>query len=170
MKIYWQIKKKWQVKLKSTAKTCITFRRLPLVLPTSGPIPRVLGCGLTSYFGELNIPIDQSLLSTGKKKNLSSTSHTDTSMTYCQSITQILRIIWVRCMTLNLRSKARQRATHLLPTWIYSCRAEGRSAVYFPLRQTWRIQLPYHKLSVPEQQHSIFASLCFILRAERLSS
>ena len=34
-----------------------------------------------------------------------------------------------------------------------------RSAVHFPLRQTWRFQLPYHKLSVPEQQHSIFASL-----------
>ena len=27
---------------------------------------------------------------------------------------------------------------------------EWRSAEYFPLRQTWRFQLPYHKLSVPE--------------------
>ena len=46
----------------------------------------------------------QSLLSTGKKKwSLSSTSHTDTSMTYYQSITQILRIICVRCIPLNLR-------------------------------------------------------------------
>ena len=36
---------------------------------------------------------------------------------------------------------------------------KGRSAAHFPLRQTWRFQLPYHKLSVPEQQHSIFASL-----------
>ena len=37
---------------------------------------------------------------------------------------------------------------------------------YFPLRQTWRFQLPYHKLSVPEQQYSIFASLwCFYLTA-----
>ena len=66
----------------------------------------------------------QSLLSTGKEKHLSSTSHTDTSMTYYQSITQILRIIWFRCIPLNLRSKTRQRATHLLPTWIYSCRSE----------------------------------------------
>ena len=37
---------------------CITLRRLPMVLPTSGPIPRVLGCGLTSHFGELKIPIN----------------------------------------------------------------------------------------------------------------
>ena len=57
MKIYWQIKKKWKVILKLTAKTCITLRRLPLVLPTSGPIPRVLGCGLTSHFGASKIPI-----------------------------------------------------------------------------------------------------------------
>ena len=27
------------------------------VLPTSGPIPRVLGCGLTSHFGDSKIPI-----------------------------------------------------------------------------------------------------------------
>ena len=27
---------------------------------------------------------------------------------------------------------------------------EWRSAAHFPLRQTWRFQLPYHKLSVPE--------------------
>ena len=38
-----------------------------------------------------------------KSKLLSSTSHTDISMTYCQSITEILRIIWVRCIPLNLR-------------------------------------------------------------------
>ena len=55
--------------------------------------------------------------------HLSSTSHTDTSMTYCQSITQILRITWVRCIPLSLRSKTRRRATPLLPTWIYSCRS-----------------------------------------------
>ena len=36
---------------------CMTLRRIPLVLPTSHPIPRVSGCGLTSHFGELKIPI-----------------------------------------------------------------------------------------------------------------
>ena len=36
---------------------CIRLRRLPLVLPTSGPLPRVLGCGLTSQFGELKTSI-----------------------------------------------------------------------------------------------------------------
>ena len=56
-------------------------------------------------------------------QSLLSTSHTDTSMTYCQSITQILRIIWVRCIPLSLRSKTRRRATTLLPTWIYSCQS-----------------------------------------------
>ena len=54
MKIFWQIKKKWQIII--TAKTYITLRRLPLVLPTSGPIPRVLGCRLTSHFGDSKIP------------------------------------------------------------------------------------------------------------------
>ena len=54
---------------------------------------------------------------------LSLTSHIDTSMTCCQSITKILRIIWVRCIQLRLRSKTRRRATPLLPTWIYSCRS-----------------------------------------------
>ena len=60
-----------------------------------------------------------------KSWHLSSTSDKDTSMTYYQSITQILRIIWVRYIPLNLRSKSRQRATPVLPTWIYSCRSEG---------------------------------------------
>ena len=35
----------------------IMLWQLPLVLPTSSPIPRVLGCGLTSHFGELKIPV-----------------------------------------------------------------------------------------------------------------
>ena len=72
------------------------------------------------------------LLSTGKKKHLSSTSHTNTSMTYCQSITQILRIIWVRCIPLSLRSNTRQRATPLLSTWIYSCRSGGTVSCTLP--------------------------------------
>ena len=46
-------------------------------------------------------------------------------MTYCQSITQILRIIWVRCIPLSLRTKTRRRATPLLPFWIFSCRSGG---------------------------------------------
>ena len=68
--------------------------------------------------------IDTVLTLNWKGKNcMFSTSHTDTSMTYCQSITQILRIIWVRCIPLSLRSKTRRRATPLLPTWINSCRS-----------------------------------------------
>ena len=67
-----------------------------------------------------------------KKLHLSSTSHTDTSMTYCQSITHILKIIWVRCTPLSLRSKTRRRATPLLPTWIYSCRSRVTVSCAFP--------------------------------------
>ena len=45
------------VQLKIITNTCISLRQLPLVLPTNGPVPRVLGCGLMSYFGESKIPI-----------------------------------------------------------------------------------------------------------------
>ena len=57
--------------------------------------------------------------------HLSSTSHIDTSMTYCPLITLTLKIISVRCIPLNLRSKTRRRATLLLPTWINSCQSVG---------------------------------------------
>ena len=55
----------------------------------------------------------------------SSTSHIDTSTTFCPLITQTLRIISVRCIPLSLRSKTRRRATLLLPTWICSCQSVG---------------------------------------------
>ena len=57
--------------------------------------------------------------------HLSSTSHIDTSTTFCPLITQTLRIISVRCIPLSLRSKTRRRATLLLPTWICSCQSVG---------------------------------------------
>ena len=53
-------------------------------------------------------------------------------MTYCQSITQILRIIWVRCIPLSLRSKIRQRAPPLLLTLIYSWRSKGTVSCALP--------------------------------------
>ena len=57
--------------------------------------------------------------------HLSSTSHIDTSTTFCLLITQTLRIISVRCIPLSLRSRTRRRATLLLPTWICSCQLVG---------------------------------------------
>ena len=57
--------------------------------------------------------------------HLSSTSHIDTSTTFCPLITQTLRIISVRCIPLSLRSKTRRRATLLLPTWICFCQSVG---------------------------------------------
>ena len=75
-------------------------------------------------------------------------------MTYCQSITQTLRIIWVKCIPLN-----------------------------FPLRQTWRFELPFLSSNIPSSpaygvfisQLIRYARACssyefFILRAARLSS
>ena len=36
---------------------------------------------------------------------------------------------------------------------------------YVPLRQAWRFKFPYYKLSVPEQQRPIFASVveCYFI-------
>ena len=53
-------------------------------------------------------------------------------MTYCQLITQILRIIWVGCIPLSLISKTWRRATSLLPTWIYFCRSRVTFGYGFP--------------------------------------
>ena len=61
----------------------------------------------------------QSLLSTGRKRLAS-----QFNFTY-RYIDDVLKIISVRCIPLNLRSKTRRRATLLLPTWIYSCQSAG---------------------------------------------
>ena len=75
----------------------------------------------------------QSLLSTGKKKLASQFNFTYRYIDDVLSInTQILRIIWVRCIPLSLRSKIRRRATPLLPTWIYSCRSRVTVSCEFP--------------------------------------
>ena len=81
---------------------------------------------------------------------LSSTSHIDTSTTFCPLITQTFRIISVRCIALSLRSKTRRRAALLLPSYICSCQSVGTSTSHFPLRPTWQFQFPYYRLSVPE--------------------
>ena len=82
----------------------------------------------------------KSLISIGRNGNhLSSTSHIDTSMTYCPIITQTLRIISVRCIPLSLRSKTRPRTTRLLPTWIYSC--QSITAVNFTLPFTTSVTI-----------------------------
>ena len=62
-------------------------------------VPLIDDISLYSYEAEFI----QSLLSAGKKQNLSSTSHIDTSMTYIQSVIQILRLILVICIPLSLR-------------------------------------------------------------------
>ena len=110
-------------------------------------------------------------------------------MTYYPFITLSLRTISVRCVPLDLKSKTRRLAILLLLlTWIFSFQSIGVVSFALPLRQARLFQVPYYKLSVPEQQHLIFARLwrftsqligyarawssyeCFILRAVRLSN
>ena len=98
----------------------VTRRERSLDIHCSHSERSCIPCGPTAH-SEYNFCKETSI--SFYKMKWHSTSHTDTSMTYCQSITQILRIIWVRCIPLSLRSKTRRRATPLLPTWIYSCRS-----------------------------------------------
>ena len=109
-------------------------------------------------------------------------------MTYCQSITQILIIIWVRCIPLSLRSKTRWRATPLFPAWIYSCRSGGTASCALPFTTNVTIstsisQFPILSSNIPPSPaYDVYISQliryaracssyeCFILRAVRLSS
>ena len=109
-------------------------------------------------------------------------------MTYCQSITQTLRIIWVKCIPLSLRSKTRRRTTPLLPTWIYSCRLRVMVSCALPfttnvtistfISQTFRswVAIFYLRQSMVFYltAHTVCQGLLllwmFILRAARLSS
>ena len=118
-----------------------------------------------------------------------STSHRDTSMTYCQSITQTFIIIWVKSIPLSLRSKTRRRATPLLPTWIYSCRSRVTVSCALPfttnvtistsISQTFRSWVAIFHLRQPmvffmsqliRYARACSSYECFILRAARLSS
>ena len=120
---------------------------------------------------------------------LSSTSHIDTSTTFCPLITQTLRIISVRCIPLSLRSKTRRRATLLLPTWICSCQSVGTVNFILPfttnvtisisILQTFRSWVATSHLrpayGVFISQLIRYARACssyeyFILRAMRLSN
>ena len=67
----------------------------------------------------------QSLLSTGRKWLASQFNFTYGYIVDVLSINNPLKIISVRCIPLNLRSKSRRWATLLLPTWIYSCQSVG---------------------------------------------
>ena len=110
-------------------------------------------------------------------------------MMYCQSITQIFRIIWVKCIPLSLISKTRWRSTPLLPTWIYSCRSRVTVSCALPfttnvtmstsISQTFRFLCS----NIPSSPaYGVFIShliryaracssyVCYILRAARLSS
>ena len=118
--------------------------------------PLLANIFLYSYEAEFLL----SLLSTvGNGWHLSSTSHIDTSMTCCPLITLTLKIISVRCIPLNLRSKTRRRATLLLPTLIYSCQSVGTINFTYLFTTSVTILISILQISVPEQQHPIFARL-----------
>ena len=108
-------------------------------------------------------------------------------MTCCQLITLTLKIISVRCIPLNLRSKTRRRATLLLPTWIYSCQSVGTVNFTLPfttsvtilisILQTFRswaatshLCPPMAFLSHNSSDTPGLAPPSFILRAVRLSN
>ena len=133
----------------------------------------------------------QSLLSAGIRSgwHLSSTSHIDTSTTFCPLKTQTFRIISVRCIPLSLRSKTRRRATLLLPTWICSCQSVGMVNFILPfttnvtisisILQTFRSWVATSHLRPPmaflsrnlSDTPGLASSYeCFILRAMRLSN
>ena len=107
-------------------------------------------------------------------------------MTCCPLITLTLKIISVRCIPLNLRSKTRRRATLLFPTWIYSCQSVG--TVNFTLPFTTSVTIVFHITNFPflssnipsSPAYGVFISQliryarasssyeCFILRAMQL--
>ena len=108
-------------------------------------------------------------------------------MTYCQSITQTMRIIWVKCIPLSLRSKTRRRATPLFSTWTYSCRSRVTVSCALPfttnvtistsISQNFRswVAIFHLRYGVFISQLIRYARACssyesFILRAVRLSS
>ena len=110
-------------------------------------------------------------------------------MTCCQSISEIFRIIWVKCIPLSLRSKTRQRATPLLPTWIYTCRSRVTVSCALPFTTNATIlnfhitNFPFLSSYIPSSPaYDVFISQligyaracssyeCFIRRAARRSS
>ena len=150
-------------------------------------VPLLADIFLYSYEAEFI----QSLLLTEKKKITSqfNFSHTDSSMTYCQSITQNLRSDWVKCIPLSLRSNTRLRAIPLLSTWVYSCQSRVTVSCALSLydkRDDFNFHItnfPFLNSNIPSSQaYGVFIWLliryaracssyeCFILRAVRLSS
>ena len=83
----------------------------------------------------------------------------DTSMTCCPLITLTLKIISVRCIPLNLRSKTRRRATLLLTTWIYSCQSVGTVNFTLPFTTSVTILISILHTFRSWAAHPIFARL-----------
>ena len=105
-------------------------------------------------------------------------------MMHCQSIIQILRTIWVRCISPSLGSKTRQRAIPLLPILgLTSVDREGRATAH--KRDDFNFHIINFLLlscNIPSSPaYSVFFSQliryagacssynCFILRVARLS-
>ena len=84
----------------------------------------------------------------------------DTSMMYILSINnQDFENYLGQMYPLSLRSKTRRIATLLLPTLIYSCRSVGTVNFTPHFMTSVTILISILRLSVPEQQHHIFARL-----------
>ena len=95
----------------------------------------------------------QSLLSTGKTKLASQFNFTYRYIDDVLSINNpdfenFLGQMYPAELEIKDTTESNTSASYL--DWLLSIDREWRSAAHFPLRQTWRFQLPYHKLSVPE--------------------
>ena len=129
----------------------------------------------------------KSLITAGKKQHLNSTSHIDTSMTYCPSIIQLLRMILVRCIPLSW-DKRNDWEQHILDlllsigggggwgqlrTYLYDKRDDFNfHIINFPFLSSSILSLPVYGVFISQLQ--LYARACssyeyFILRAVRLS-
>ena len=109
-------------------------------------------------------------------------------MMYCQSRTQILRIIWVRCILLNLRSKTTESntsASYLDLSLSIGRDGQLRTSLYYK-RDDFNFHItnfPFLSSNIPSPPaYDVFISQliryaracstyeCFIVRAVRLSS
>ena len=147
--------------------------------------PLLAGIFLYSY----EVEFIQSLLSTGKKKLASQFNFTYRYIddVLFQSITQILRIIWVRCIPLRSLDQNTTESNPLRPTWIYSCRSRVMvSCTLYDKRDDFNFHItnfPFLSSNIPSSPvYAVFISQliryaracssyeCFILRAALLSS
>ena len=138
--------------------------------------------------GDTNIPCSPYSRPVGNGWHLSSTSHIDTSMTYCPLITLTLKIISVRCIPLNLIKDTTESSTSAsyldlllsigrdgqLHTSLYDKRDDFNFHITnFPFLSSNIPSSPAYGVFISQLIRYARASSsyeCFIMRAMRLSN